>query len=132
MATVSWSLLAGSAYLSHKYFSSAALQSTLVAVLIVVARFIGKALACINAFWLLTISLLQFTNIYNCCWCSACVLQYGTVEGWVLLWATDDQIKDVALNGWIAGVIVSGLALLFSGLFFVLTPGEEVFNRPTR
>lgn len=108
------------------------LQSTPLAVLIVVTRLIGKALACINAFWLLTISLLQFTNIYNCCWCSACVLQYGTVEGWVLLWATDVQISEVALNGWIAGVIISGLALLFAGLFFIFMPGEEIFNRPTQ
>jgi hypothetical protein len=100
--------------------------------LIVVSRIIGKALACCNAFWLLTISLLQFTNMYNSCWCSADVLQYGTVNGWILLWATDDQIVDVARNGWIGGVIMSGLALLFTGLFFIFMPGEEIFDRPTQ
>jgi hypothetical protein len=106
--------------------------TTKLAILIVVTRFTGKALACINAFWLLAISLLQFTNLYHCCWCAACVLQYGTVEGWVILWATDVQISDVALNSWIAGVIINCLALLFAGLFFVFMPGEEIFNRPTQ
>jgi hypothetical protein len=141
MATTAWACLAGSAYLSHKYSVRAAASdgslssmdgTTSLAILIVVTRFTGKALACINAFWLLAISLLQFTNMYNSCWCSACVLQYGTVEGWVILWATDVQISNVALNSWIAGVIISCLALLFAGLFFVFMPGEEIFNRPTQ
>jgi hypothetical protein len=141
LATAAWACLAGSAYLSHKYSVRAAASdgslssmdgTTKWAILIVVARFTGKALACINAFWLLAISLLQFTNLYHCCWCTACVLQYGTVEGWVLLWATDVQISDVALNSWVAGVTISCLALLFAGLFFVFMPGEEIFNRPTQ
>jgi hypothetical protein len=104
----------------------------MLALLIVVTRVIGKTLACCNAFWLLIISLLQFTNMYNSCWCSADVLQYGTLNSWVPLWPTDDQIVAAAREGWIGAVILSGLALLFAGLFFVFMPGEEIFDRPTQ
>lgn len=113
-------------------------RSTILALVIVVTRLIGKALACGNAFYLLTISLLQFTKIYHSCWCSACVLQYGAAEGWVPLWATDIQIMEVALNGWIAGVIIRVLAMLFAGCFFSFScpvkrySADRHSNKPVR
>jgi hypothetical protein len=100
-----------------------------MAPVIVVTRLIGKTLACGNVFYLLTISLLQFTNI---CWSSACVLQYGAAKGWVILWASNTQIAEAATKGWTAGVIISVLVILFAGLFFVFMPGDEIFNRPTQ
>ncbi|KAF8866331.1 hypothetical protein BDZ45DRAFT_578983, partial [Acephala macrosclerotiorum] len=47
----------------------------------VVLRLFGKFLAFINTIWVILTSILQFTNLYDNCWCSASVLGLGTEVG---------------------------------------------------
>ncbi|MCJ1387087.1 hypothetical protein MMC17_010216 [Xylographa soralifera] len=109
-------------------FSLRSLPPSLVLPLIPLTRYLGLLLGAINAIWLLLISILQFTNVYNNCWCESCALGLGT-KAWVILWATDDQIVAAAWNSWVFAVVMSCVAVLGAGFFFVAMRGEEIFVR---
>ncbi|MCJ1404405.1 hypothetical protein MMC11_007630 [Xylographa trunciseda] len=93
------------------------LPTALVLPLIPLTRCLGLLLGALNAIWLLLISILQFTNVYNNCWCEASVLGLGS-KAWVILWATDDQIVAAAWNSWIFAVVMSSVAVMGAGFFF--------------
>ncbi|MCJ1437956.1 hypothetical protein MMC27_007343 [Xylographa pallens] len=173
MATLSWALLALSAYLSHQHTSRIAslnpshapppaevsdvelhsllsqqttansslpartpssrlslpcLPPSLLLPLIPLTRSLGLLLGALNALWLLLISILQFTNVYNNCWCEGCVLGLGS-KAWVILWASDEQIVAEAWRSWVIAVLMSCAAVLGAGGFFVAVRGEERFVR---
>ncbi|MCJ1479346.1 hypothetical protein MMC13_008031 [Lambiella insularis] len=96
--------------------------------LIILTRFSGLLLAILNAFWLLLISTLQFTNLYDNCWCEGCVLGLGS-KAWVILWASDAQIVAAAQESWIFAVAMSAVAVVFAGGFFIVMRGEEVLRK---
>ncbi|PMD37039.1 hypothetical protein L207DRAFT_393462, partial [Hyaloscypha variabilis F] len=110
LATLVWALLVFSAYLSQRYAADLSCPSLrknirfpfLPSILIPATRVIGKTLAWINAGWLLSISLLQFANRYNNCWCMSCLGK----SGWVILWASNSQVAQVAWSSWVGGVIL--------------------------
>jgi hypothetical protein len=132
-ATLVWSLLVLSAYLSHHYaeqLSSSSLQknirfSTLLSILIPTTRILGKTLAWINAGWLLSISLLQFANRYNNCRCQSCMAK----SGWVMLWASNSEVAQVAWGSWVGAVILGVVTAIGAALFFLNARGEEIFEK---
>lgn len=116
-ATLTWSLLVTSAWLSHFWakqkeslgprrpaaFSAASLA--------VITRVAGNALGICNAFWVLVFSVLQFTNLYNNCWCASSAMQWGP-KSWVLLFASPADIFAFSQTYWAAGTFL-GLVIAF-------------------
>ncbi|KAJ7205883.1 hypothetical protein C8J57DRAFT_1030760, partial [Mycena rebaudengoi] len=43
-----------------------------------VLRRTGKVLACINATWIVVACVLEFTDVYQSCWCNSDVLLLGS------------------------------------------------------
>jgi hypothetical protein len=133
-ATLAWAFLVLSAYLSQHYaaeLSSLDLRKNigfsfwLISILIPATRIIGKMLAWINAGWLLSISLLQFANRYNNCWCMSCL---GN-SGGVILWASNSQVAQVAWSSWVGGVILGVVTAIGAAVFFLNARGEEIFEK---
>jgi hypothetical protein len=81
-----------------------------------------------NALFLVITSLLQFTNLYNNCWCSAAVMGLGTKGGWVVLFASDDQIFAFSKAASIGGVAMSIVVGAISLYFILSSRGDEIFN----
>jgi len=133
LATLVWALLVFSAYLSRRYAADLSCPSLrknirfpfLPSILIPATRIIGKALAWINAGWLLSISLLQFANRYNNCWCMSCLGK----SGWVILWASNSQVAQVAWSSWVGGVILGVVTAIGAAVFFLNARGEEIFEK---
>ena len=123
-----------SSYLSHLW--SARLEQNpelpasslfhLVGPLAVVMRCLGKYIAVVNACWVVIISTLQFTKIFNNCWCEACVAQLGTTFGWVVIFASDAQVADVSWAAWNGGLAISLTVVLLFILFIIFGRGAEV------
>ncbi|RDW82346.1 hypothetical protein BP6252_03458 [Coleophoma cylindrospora] len=139
VATLIWFLLVTSAYLSYYYQRNfippkePAVPSSIdkhmqvfLYVLIPTTRISGLVLAWCNSVYLLAISVIQFTNLYNSCWCEGCVLGHGREKAWVILWASGAQIASAATPSWIAAVIISLLTLLCAGVFFLNARGQEL------
>jgi len=133
-ATVAWILLTSSAYLSHFYckrsehLSPHPPNSLLLVPAAVIFRVSGKTIASINACFVLITSILQFTNLYNNCWCSAAVVSLGAKNGWVILFATDAQIAAASETPWIAGVFVSIIIGAVTLGFILGSRGDEIFD----
>lgn len=102
-----------------------------MALLTVITRLLGQVLALSNVLWLLLISLLQFTNLYNNCWCASCALALKE-KALVILWATDEQIAAIARRDWTFALAMSAVTVLLVGGFFIVMSGEEMFQRYRR
>jgi hypothetical protein len=116
-ATVTWSLLTTSAWLSHlwaqKKESSGPQRLAVfsIASLAVITRLAGNALGVCNAFWVIVFSVLQFTNLYNNCWCAASAMQWGS-GSWVILFASPADIFAFSETYWATGTFL-GLFVAF-------------------
>ncbi|KAG1719920.1 uncharacterized protein EDB91DRAFT_376648 [Suillus paluster] len=91
MATIVWAMLVMSSILSH-YSSSSSNQSRnplssvhLARVLSNLLRWGGKFLAIVNAIWIIAASMLQFTNIYDNCYCNSSVLGRGVRDAYFIV-----------------------------------------------
>jgi len=136
VATIVWILLTTSAYLSHLCALGEEREHPqtrpIVASIAVITRLSGKSLAFLNACGIIVTSMLQFTNLYNNCWCSGAVLGRGVKAALVILFATDAQIASASTAFWIAGVFLS-LAVAFIGMFFFwVSKGSEIFRENTQ
>jgi hypothetical protein len=133
VATAVWLLLVLSAYLSHLHNinleSRFPRHKPLLAPAAIFMRLAGKSLACLNTFFLFITCVLQFTNLYNNCWCSAAVAGLGREKAWVILFASDAQIAAAAKKPWIVGVCV-GISVGLGTLIWILGwTGDDVFRR---
>ena len=114
-------MLTFSAYLSHLYSlrleapyhhslrleaSSNRHPSTLLAALAVLTRLFGKLLAAANAVFVVATSVIQFTGLFDNCWCDACIPSLGKKAGWVVLFASDAQITAASKSAWVGGVFM--------------------------
>ena len=79
-----------------------------VAILAIVLNSCGKVLAILNAAWIICLSILQISNIYQNCYCSATVIGRGVDRAYVQLVQTDQSLSDLT-NLWKLGVCVSTL-----------------------
>ena len=138
-STVSWLVLVLSAYLSHRW---SLLQETaqrrgntfrpspniLLAGLAVTTRLLGKSLAAANAAFVVVNSVIQFTGLYDNCWCDACIPSLGKKAGWVILFASDAQITAVTKSAWVGGVFMGILTALVASAWVFVARGDEVFE----
>ncbi|KAE9366619.1 hypothetical protein N431DRAFT_495066 [Stipitochalara longipes BDJ] len=133
VATAAWLLLVLSAYLSHLHYTSlespSSYNAPFVAPVAILTRLAGKSLACLNTCFILVTSVLQFTNLYNNCWCSAAVAGLGRDKGWVILFATDAQIAAAAKTPWIVGICL-GIGVGLGTLIWILWGrGDDIFKK---
>ncbi|KAK3336166.1 hypothetical protein B0T19DRAFT_408717 [Cercophora scortea] len=133
-ASLVWLLAVSSAYLSHRYAadisnhrdpSTMPLNFRVLEVVIPVTRYLAKGPACLNAMWVLTLSVLQFAGRYQNCWCMSIMGK----AGWVILWATDQQIAQVAWGSWIGSAALVLATVILVTLFVLNSGGEEIFKR---
>lgn len=132
-ATLVWALLVLSAFLSHKYGEALSNRTEAaklghrwaLTVLIPTARYLGKSIALLNALWVLTLCVLQFAGRYQNCWCMSIFRR----AGWVILWATDEQIADAAWGSWIGSAVLAIFTVIVVTVFVLGGRGEEIFAR---
>ena len=87
--------------------------------LAVITRIFGKTLAVANTIWLLLTALLQYTGVYDRCYCRG--NQTGMhSKGWLVLFKTEDELANYATSPWAGGVAMSILVCFISYLFFWL------------
>ena len=92
----------------------------------VCTRLIGNALAVLNAIWVITFSTLQFTNLYQNCWCASSALQRGTGPGsWVAILASPADYFAAAHTSWISGTFLAMFCSAFCLFFFVWAKGTS-------
>jgi hypothetical protein len=136
IATVVWTLLTFSAYLSHLCAIEEERKNPrtrpIIAAIAVITRLIGKSLAFLNACGIVVTSMLQFTNLYDNCWCSGSVLGLGAKAAWVILFATPGQIASASTAFWISGVFLSLTVAFISVFFFWVSKGSEIFRKNTQ
>lgn len=133
VATAAWFLLVFSAYLSHLHNinleSPSPYHTPFRAPAAILTRLAGKSLACLNTCFLFVTSVLQFTNLYNNCWCSAAVAGLGREKGWVILFATDAQIAAAAKTPWIVGICLGIFVGLGTLVWILGERGDDIFRK---
>ncbi|KAG2110070.1 hypothetical protein BD769DRAFT_98125 [Suillus cothurnatus] len=85
LATMIWAMLVVSSILSHYAFSYSdrprspfsSITIRLVKVVANLLRWGGKSMAIINAIWIIAAGMLQFTSVYDNCYCNSSVLGRG-------------------------------------------------------
>jgi hypothetical protein len=92
-------------------------QHSLLCILAVSTRFLGKFLAVSNTIWLILSSLFEYIGVYNTCWCKSCVVSLGD-RAWAVLFKTDSDFKQVARTSWVDGIIMSTALCIILWLFF--------------
>lgn len=132
-STIAWLMLLMSASLSNRWSLQMEMPRPsphfLLGPLAVLTRLIGKSLAAANALFLITTSSVQFTGLYDTCWCDACIPSLGRQAGWVVLFASDAQIAAASKGAWIGGVSMSVLSAASITFYFLTSRGDEVFKR---
>jgi hypothetical protein len=91
-------------------------------------RLIGSCIAILNALWIVVMSILQLTNLYNNCWCQASAFQNGTVNSWVAVLMTNSQVVTFASKYWIAGLFLSICSSFLIFPYIVIGKGDDIYN----
>ena len=72
----------------------------------VILRRIGKFVAVVNALWLIVSSLLEFTGLYDNCWCSS--VQFSLREhAWIVLFKGKEDLRTTAIGPWVGGLAMT-------------------------
>ncbi|KAJ6551742.1 hypothetical protein B0H19DRAFT_1158747 [Mycena capillaripes] len=126
-STLVWTLLVTSSALGHYSTFTVTIKgrymhtrSTRIAGLFsIIFRRLGKALASLNAIWIVVACLFHFGSFFDRCWCNSCALYLGKHAYNVIELMPEDV---VALNApWIGGVtLASGCTILFMGFVTIL------------
>lgn len=93
--------------------------------LAVTTRLLGKTIAVCNALWLLITALLEYTGVYDRCYCRGNQTSLGLKHGWVALFKSEDQLAHIATSPWAGGVAMSILICFASYVFFWLGSRES-------
>jgi hypothetical protein len=88
--------------------------------LAVATRVLGKTIAVGNTLWLLLAALMEYTGVYDRCYCRGNETSLGLNRGWVTLFKTEDDLTHIATSPWAGGVAMSILICVGSYLFFWL------------
>ena len=133
VSTIAWLMLVLSASLSNRWsFQMERGRNPtryILGSIAVITRLIGKCLAAANALFLVTTSAIQFTSLYDTCFCDACIFSLGRKAGWVILFASDAQIAAASKGAWIGGVSLSILSAAITTFCFLTSRGDEIFKR---
>ncbi|OCL03560.1 hypothetical protein AOQ84DRAFT_266327, partial [Glonium stellatum] len=129
-ATSTWALLTISAQLSQSYYTELVLpkarpyiRSEVKAILAVLTRILGKLLAIASALWVVVLSTIQFSNIYDSCWCNSCAVTKG-VGSYVLIFASNQDVVGAAMKAWVWGVAWSVITILATLVFVGVGKGS--------
>ena len=95
---------------------------------VILTRLLGKFLASANAMFLIVTSTVQFTGLYDTCWCDASILSLGRSKGWVILFATDAQIATASSLAWIGGTALSIVLMALVTAFLMWSRGDEIWK----
>jgi len=118
MSTIVWGMLVLSSILSY-YASSypARLKSVRITrVLANLFRWGGKFLAIVNAICLIATGMLQFTSVYDNCYCNSSVLGLGNA-GYAVIFPSDSQAH-ITKTAWI-GALALGCSASAGFIFFM-------------
>jgi hypothetical protein len=86
----------------------------------VVTRLLGKTIAVVNAMWIVTSSLLEYTGVYDRCYCRGNQIGMGMDGGWLVLFKTESELAQYATTPWAGGVAISIIVCFTSYFFFWL------------
>lgn len=86
----------------------------------VITRILGKTVAILNAIWLVLSSLLEYTGVYDRCYCRGNETGLGMDKGWLVLFKTEDDLAAYATSPWAGGVAMSMIICFGSYIFFWL------------
>jgi hypothetical protein len=137
IATLVWLLQVLSASLSHTWAKRyEAKRNTTpnwgsVRAWAVYTRTIANALAVLNALWLVTFTMLSFTNLYNNCWCASSAFQWGR-NTWVPTLMTPDMIWAFSHTYWVSGTLVSIACTAITLSFFTIAKEGYLFRNDSR
>ena len=121
MSTIIWAMLVCSSVLSH-YASSypdrpdSVVRHSHVKVLANILRWGGKFLAIVNSICIIGGGMLQFTNIYDNCYCNSSALGLGVDNAYVVVFRSDSQVH-VITAAWLGAL---ALGCCSSGLFMLV------------
>jgi hypothetical protein len=87
----------------------------------------GSSWAVINAIFIVTFSILKFTNLWINCYCGGSVLQKGQ-NTWVPGAMTGAQMKQVAGKYWIIGTAVSLISSFLALITLVMLKGDILYT----
>jgi hypothetical protein len=123
-ATGTWFLLVLSSWLSQSQCLSARPPASYPN-LAILTRWLGKLLAIMSALWVILLSGLQFSNVYDSCWCNSCTVTRGTgVKSYVIFFATYDTVAGIASTAWVWGVAWSFVTVLVTLAFVFVGKGS--------
>lgn len=88
--------------------------------LAVITRLLGKTIAIGNTIWLVLTALLEYTGVYDRCYCRGNQTGLGIDKGWLVLFKTENDLSAMATSPWAGGVAMSMLVCIGSYLFFWL------------
>ncbi|KAJ6602348.1 hypothetical protein B0H10DRAFT_1823065 [Mycena sp. CBHHK59/15] len=115
VATFVWILFLASSILCHYVTASVRIHDIshhVVARIALFLRYLAKFLATCNAVWIIAAFIMQFSDLYDRCYCDSNVLSQGKrAHSVMVLTASDISVMKVA---WIGGFL---LAVVSSGLF---------------
>jgi hypothetical protein len=97
------------------------LRYSLLCILAVVTRVLGKTLAVLSTIFLIASSLFEYLGVYSNCWCKSAFPQWGH-SGWVVLFKTDQDFQRVAQGPWVGGVAMSTIACIIAWAVFAFAP----------
>lgn len=86
----------------------------------VITRFLGKTIAIGNTVWLILTALLDYTGVYDQCYCRGNQTGLGIERGWLVLFKLENDLSNFATSPWAGGVAMSLLVCVASYLFFWL------------
>ncbi|KAF1997331.1 hypothetical protein P154DRAFT_565495 [Amniculicola lignicola CBS 123094] len=92
-------------------------KNSLLCGLAVTTRLLGKTIAVLNAVWLVLSSLLEYTGVYDRCYCKGNQTGLGLNGGWLVLFKTDNDLAEYATSPWAGGVAMS-IMVCFAAYFF--------------
>lgn len=93
---------------------------TVICGLAVSTRLLGKTIAIGNTIWLVLAALLQYTGVYDRCYCRGNQTGLGLDKGWLVLFKSEDDLGNYATSPWAGGVAMSVLVCSISYVFFWL------------
>ncbi|KAK2465062.1 hypothetical protein APHAL10511_002870 [Amanita phalloides] len=128
LATIIWLFSLISSILVQSYMTAQqhSRTTTLAYVFSIIFRHLAKALAAINTLWLFTSSLLQFSNLFDTCYCNASVLGRGSHSAYTVLAYTPADASAVKL-AWAGGMILSSaVAISFILIINMLRKRAEI------
>ncbi|KAG1727272.1 uncharacterized protein EDB91DRAFT_893799 [Suillus paluster] len=125
LATMVWMMLVMSSVLSHYTFSysdrpkspSSSIMMRLAKVLSNLLRWGGKFLAIVNAIWIIAAGMLQFTSIYDNCYCDSSVLGRGVQHAFDIV-VTDNLDLSQTKAAWF-GALALACSFSFGFIFFM-------------